>query len=183
MYEDVINNANNTNSGAKNNTNSYAMQFNQFKKLNKKKRRAYAFSTVGTPDYIAPEVFTREGYGPEVDWWSLGIIMFEMMIGYPPFFSDTSKETCNKILHWKDYLAIPPEANISKEAIDILKELITDVNKRLGYKGADEIKRHPFFKGIDWENIKETMTPPFVPELISDYDTRYFENFEEDEPF
>ena len=183
MYEDVINNANNTNSGAKNNTNSYAMQFNQFKKLNKKKRRAYAFSTVGTPDYIAPEVFTREGYGPEVDWWSLGIIMFEMMIGYPPFFSDTSKETCNKILHWKDYLAIPPEANISKEAIDILKELITDVNKRLGYKGADEIKKHPFFKGIDWENIKETMTPPFVPELISDYDTRYFENFEEDEPF
>lgn len=185
LYEDVINNASNNTSNRDNlNSCSYAMQFNQFKQLNKnKKRRAYAFSTVGTPDYIAPEVFTREGYGPEVDWWSLGIIMFEMMIGYPPFFSDTSKETCNKILHWKEYLSIPPEANISKEAIDIIKKLITDVNKRLGYKGADEIKRHPFFKGVNWNKVKETMTPPFIPELSSDYDTRYFEDFEEDEPF
>ena len=184
LYEDVINNASNTLNRDNLNSCSYAMQFNQFKQLNKnKKRRAYAFSTVGTPDYIAPEVFTREGYGPEVDWWSLGIIMFEMMIGYPPFFSDTSKETCNKILHWKEYLSIPPEANISKEAIDIIKKLITDVNKRLGYKGADEIKRHPFFKGVNWNKVKETMTPTFVPELSSDYDTRYFEDFQEDEPF
>lgn len=76
---------------------------------------------MGTPDYIAPEVFTRKGYGQEIDWWSLGIIMFEMMIGYPPFYSESSTETCKKILDWKNNLEIKPEVNISKEAIDILK--------------------------------------------------------------
>ena len=183
MYEDTINNALNSNNNQNNNQHktSYAMQFNQFR-LNRN-RRAYAFSTVGTPDYIAPEVFTRQGYGPEVDWWSLGIIMYEMMIGYPPLFSDTSNETCKKILHWSEYLSIPPEANISREATDLIKRLITDVNVRIGYKGADEIKKHPFFKGIDWENVREALKPPFIPQLSSDYDTKYFEDFQEDEPF
>ena len=68
--------------------------------LRPRRNRLIAYSTVGTPDYIAPEVFTQKGYGQEVDWWSLGIIMFEMMIGYPPFFSNSSSETCRKILNW-----------------------------------------------------------------------------------
>ena len=162
---------------------SYAQQFSQFKNIKNKKRRAFAFSTVGTPDYIAPEVIRQKGYGQEIDWWSLGVIMFEMMIGYPPFFSESSTETCKKILDWKNTLNIRPEANISKEAEDILRKLINDPESRLGANGADEIKAHPFFKKIKWNRIKETLTPPFIPELANNYDTKYFDEFEEDEPF
>ena len=162
---------------------SYAQQFSQFKSMKSKKRRAFAYSTVGTPDYIAPEVIRQKGYGQEIDWWSLGVIMFEMMIGYPPFFSESSTETCKKILDWKNTLNIRPEANISKEAEDILRKLITDPENRLGVNGADEIKSHPFFKGIDWNHIKETLIPPFIPDLKNNFDTKYFDEFEEDEPF
>lgn len=130
-----------------------------------KKKRLYAYSTVGTPDYIAPEMFTRKGYGPEVDWWSLGVILYEMLIGYPPFFSDSPTETCKKIVNWKSHFNIPPDAKISKDAIDIIKKLIADVDIRLGYNGAAEIKKHPFFKNINWDKIRE-MKPNFVPEVI-----------------
>ena len=177
---DINNNSNNIR-GFKNL--SYAQQFSQFKSMKSKKRRAFAFSTVGTPDYIAPEVIRQKGYGQEIDWWSLGVIMFEMMIGYPPFFSESSTETCKKILDWRKTLNIRPEANISKEAEDILRKLINDPETRLGTNGADEIKNHPFFKGIDWNHIKETLVPPFIPELKNSYDTKYFDDFEEDEPF
>ena len=137
---------NNTNSNS-----SYAEQFRLFKNMKSKKRREKAFSTVGTPDYIAPEVFKQQGYGQEIDWWSLGVIMFEMMIGYPPFYSDSSTETCKKILNWKDHLEIRKEANISKEAVDILTKLINDPEKRLGRNGAEEVKQHPFFKNVNWK--------------------------------
>ena len=177
------NNMNNNNAKGANQNLSYAQQFSQFKNIKNKKRRAFAFSTVGTPDYIAPEVIRQKGYGQEIDWWSLGVIMFEMMIGYPPFFSESSTETCKKILDWKNTLNIRPEANISKEAEDILRKLINDPESRLGANGADEIKAHPFFKGIKWNRIKETLTPPFIPELANNYDTKYFDEFEEDEPF
>jgi len=177
------NNMNNNNFKGTSQNLSYAQQFSQFKNIKNKKRRAFAFSTVGTPDYIAPEVIRQKGYGQEIDWWSLGVIMFEMMIGYPPFFSESSTETCKKILDWKNTLNIRPEANISKEAEDILRKLINDPESRLGANGADEIKSHPFFKGIEWNHIKETLTPPFVPELANNYDTKYFDEFEEDEPF
>ena len=177
------NSINNNNIKGPNQNLSYAQQFSQFKNIKNKKRRAFAFSTVGTPDYIAPEVIRQKGYGQEIDWWSLGVIMFEMMIGYPPFFSESSTETCKKILDWKNTLNIRPEANISKEAEDILRKLINDPESRLGANGADEIKSHPFFKGIKWNRIKETLTPPFIPELANNYDTKYFDEFEEDEPF
>jgi serine/threonine kinase 38 len=172
-----------TNSNSRFKNLSYAQQFSQFKSMKSKKRRAFAYSTVGTPDYIAPEVIRQKGYGQEIDWWSLGVIMFEMMIGYPPFFSESSTETCKKILDWKNTLNIRPEANISKEAEDILRKLITDPENRLGVNGAEEIKSHPFFKGIDWNHIKETLIPPFIPDLKNNYDTKYFDEFEEDEPF
>ena len=183
LYDNNIDNNNlNSNLNNNNNFNSYASKFNQFKLMTKNKRRAYAFSTVGTPDYIAPEVFKQKGYGPEVDWWSLGVIMYEMMIGFPPFFSKTSTETCRKILNWKNTFYIPEEADISNEAYDILVNLINDVEFRLGGNGAEQVKNHPFFKGVDWDNIKN-QKPPFIPQLDSDYDTKYFDDFKENEPF
>lgn len=68
-----------------------------------------AFSTVGTPDYIAPEVLLKKGYGMECDWWSLGAIMYEMLVGYPPFYSDDPVSTCRKIVNWRQCLRFPPE--------------------------------------------------------------------------
>jgi serine/threonine kinase 38 len=176
----IFRNKNNLNENSKL---SYAEQFKEFKNIKSKKRRECAYSTVGTPDYIAPEVFTQKGYGQEVDWWSLGIILFEMMIGYPPFYSESSTETCKKILDWKNNFEIKQEVNISNEAIDILKQLINDPDKRLGRNGADEIKKHPFFKNINWLHIKETLIPPFIPELNGQYDAKYFDEYEETEPF
>lgn len=92
--------------GVKGNQNNGGKQGQQvqidFKKMLEfqKKRRQLAFSTVGTPDYIAPEVFSQKGYNETIDWWSVGVILFEMLVGYPPFFSDQPNITCQKILHW-----------------------------------------------------------------------------------
>ena len=151
---------------------------------NRRNNRIMAFSRVGTPDYIAPEVFGKKGYGKEIDWWSVGIILYEMLIGYPPFFSDNPQLTCHKICHFKEYFSIPDECNISKNACDLIKKFITVPDKRLGVNGIDEIKKHNFFNNFNWDNIRN-MKPPFVPILNSDYDTKYFDKFEEDknEPF
>ena len=132
-----------------------------YKNINKK----LAYSTVGTPDYIAPEVFKKGGYSETVDWWSIGVILFEMLVGYPPFFSDQPSITCKKIISWKKFFTIPTEAKLSNHAIDLIKRLINDENERLGINGVGEIKAHPFFFGIDWRNLRQKK-PPFIPEVI-----------------
>lgn len=77
-----------------------------------------------------------------------------MLLGYPPFYSEEHHNTLKKVINHKKYFKIPAEANISKEAIDIMQKLITTADKRLGNFGVAEIKAHPFFKGIDWKNIR-----------------------------
>lgn len=77
-------------------------------------------STVGTPDYIAPEVFMQTGYGAACDWWSLGVIMYEMLIGYPPFCSENPQETYRKVMNWRETLVFPPEVPISEDARQII---------------------------------------------------------------
>ena len=72
-----------------------------------------AYSTVGTPDYIAPEVLVKKGYGMECDWWSVGAIMYEMMVGYPPFYSDDPMTTCRKIVNWRQCLRFPDEVSMT----------------------------------------------------------------------
>lgn len=131
----------------------------------------------------------QKGYGPEVDWWSLGVIMFEMMVisilrqvGYPPFFSDNTTDTCHKILNWKNSLKIPDDCKLSQNAIHLIKSLLTDVDNRLGFNGANEIKNHPFFKGVDWENYR-SLKVPFIPTVNSDYDTKYFDKFDDIDPY
>ena len=74
-----------------------------------KRDRKLAFSTVGTPDYIAPEVLSKKGYGKEADWWSLGVILYECLIGFPPFFADDPVSTCRKIMQWRKYLQWPSD--------------------------------------------------------------------------
>lgn len=80
-----------------------------------------AYSTVGTPDYIAPEIFLQKGYGNECDWWSLGAIMFECLVGYPPFCSESTHDTYQKIIHWSQYLMFPDDVHLSHEAEDLIK--------------------------------------------------------------
>ena len=140
------------------------------------------YSCVGTAYYVAPEVLNKKGYGPEIDWWSAGIIFYEMLIGYAPFCSKDTSEVCYKVLNWKKYFKFPSKVKLSPEAEDLIVKLINNPNKRLGKNGADEIKKHPFFKGLDWENIR-SIKPPFIPKIKNDYDTKYFETFEEKEPF
>ena len=146
------------------------------------RNRLMAYSTVGTPDYIAPEVFEKGGYGQEVDWWSIGVMFFEMVVGYPPFFSENPSDTCNKIVKWKQYFSIPPDANLSPEAKSLILKLVTSADKRLGLNGVDEIKRHPFFRGVDWNNIRNVKAP-FIPDIKNDWDNKYFDKFPEQEPF
>jgi serine/threonine kinase 38 len=140
------------------------------------------YSCVGTAYYVAPEVLTKSGYGPEIDWWSVGVIFFEMLVGYAPFCSKETSEVCHKILNWEKYLKIPSKIKISPEAEDLISKLINHPDIRLGINGVEEIKSHPFFKGIDWENIRESKAP-FIPKLKNDYDTCYFDLYEKKEPF
>jgi serine/threonine kinase 38 len=161
----------------------FSSNFNQLKavldkRLGYKRSRRLAFSTVGTPDYIAPEVFGQQGYDETVDWWSIGVIMFEMMVGYPPFFSDEPSITCQKILNWRKTFVIPDDANLSPLAVDLLKKLVNDSEVRLGRNGADEIKKHPFFDGIDWPNIRKVKAPN-IPKVSSEISTENFDKFDE----
>jgi protein-serine/threonine kinase len=138
---------------------------------------------VGTPDYIAPEVFMKNvGYGMECDWWSVGVIMFEMLIGYPPFCSENPNETYRKIMNWKKTLVFPEETPISPGARDLIERFLSDQETRLGVNGVEEIKAHPFFKGIDWKNLRSQRSP-FIPQLQSSIDTSYFDDYplEDDE--
>ncbi|KAJ6405775.1 hypothetical protein OIU84_013689 [Salix udensis] len=145
-----------------------------------KNRRMLAFSTVGTPDYIAPEVLLKKGYGMECDWWSLGAIMYEMLVGYPPFYSDDPMSTCRKIVNWRTHLKFPEEARLSPEAKDLISKLLCNVDQRLGTDGADEIKAHPWFNGVGWDKLYQ-MEAAFIPEVKDDLDTQNFEKFEESE--
>jgi serine/threonine protein kinase len=142
-------------------------------KSNNKTQHSRNFSCVGTAYYVAPEVLQKNGYGAEIDWWSLGVIFFEMLVGYAPFTSKQTNEVCYKVLHHEKYLNFPSKVKISFEAQDLIRKLITYSKDRLGKNGSDEIKSHPFFKGINWNKIKN-LKPPFVPNLIKDYDSQYF---------
>lgn len=139
------------------------------------RERLLAYSTVGTPDYIAPEVFGQSGYGIACDWWSLGVIMYECLVGYPPFYADDPMQTCRKIVNWERFLTFPPEAKLSEEAEDLLRRLICDVDKRLTF---EEIKQHRFFAPIDWNLLRE-MDAPIVPAVVSETDTQNFDEFDE----
>uniref|UniRef100_A0A8C9ZJR4 Rho-associated protein kinase 1 n=1 Tax=Sander lucioperca TaxID=283035 RepID=A0A8C9ZJR4_SANLU len=142
-------------------------------------------TAVGTPDYISPEVLKSQGgdgyYGRECDWWSVGVFLYEMLVGDTPFYADSLVGTYSKIMNHKNALTFPDDSDISNDAKNLICAFLTDREVRLGRNGVDEIKRHPFFKNDQWtwENIRETAAP-VVPELSSDVDTSNFDDIEED---
>ena len=143
-------------------------------KNEKDNKKIIGFSKVGSLLYLAPEVVENKGYGEEIDWWSVGIIFYEMLFGMTPFFEGTQEQIIDKIKNFKKYLVVPDKVEnkkISKEARKLIFDFLEYKDKRLGLNGIDEIKRHPFFKNFDWDNIRNTK-PPFVPKplLIKELD-------------
>ncbi|XP_038824182.1 serine/threonine-protein kinase LATS1-like [Salvelinus namaycush] len=144
-------------------------------------QRCLAHSLVGTPNYIAPEVLLRTGYTQLCDWWSVGVILYEMVVGQPPFLATTPLETQLKVINWQTTLHIPPQAKLSPEASDLIIKLCRGPEDRLGKNGADEIKVQPFFKTIDFSNDLRQMQPaPYIPTIAHCTDTSNFDPVDPD---
>lgn len=133
------------------------------------------FTFAGTPEYLAPEIVKEKGYSKEVDWWSLGAILYEMLVGVQPFHHKNQNKLLDNIL-FQD-LTFPD--HVSKSAKCLLRKLMErNVTLRLGYgpNGVENIKNHKFFKSIDWEKLaNREVTPPFIPKLICESDSRHFD--------
>ena len=140
-----------------------------------------AFTLCGTPQYLAPEVLLKKGYDKMVDWWSLGCVMYEMLMGRLPF---AIKRGMINLKIYEKKVDYPRK--ISNEARDLIEKfLVVNPTERLGYgpNGTDDIKNHPFFNGVDWDlAIQKKYKPPFIPKLKNDVDLRYFDNCFTDEP-
>uniref|UniRef100_UPI00358F7BE9 rho-associated protein kinase 2-like n=1 Tax=Myxine glutinosa TaxID=7769 RepID=UPI00358F7BE9 len=142
-------------------------------------------TAVGTPDYISPEVLKSQGgdgyYGRECDWWSVGVFLYEMLVGDTPFYAESLVGTYSKIMDHRNALTFPDDAGISKEAKSLICAFLMDRSVRLGRNGIDEIKKHPFFRNDQWtwDNIRETVAP-VVPELMGDADTSCFDDIEDE---
>ncbi|XP_048758911.2 rho-associated protein kinase 1-like [Ostrea edulis] len=143
-------------------------------------------TAVGTPDYISPEVLQSQGrpnyYGRECDWWSVGVFLYEMLVGDTPFYADSLVGTYGKIMDHKNSLSFPSDIEISRDAKSLICAFLTDRMERLGRNGIDEIKTHQFFRNTDWtwDTLRQA-APPVVPELSSDVDTSNFEDIEKDD--
>uniref|UniRef100_A0A1I7XLK0 protein kinase C n=1 Tax=Heterorhabditis bacteriophora TaxID=37862 RepID=A0A1I7XLK0_HETBA len=142
-------------------------------------------TVIGTPDYIAPEILQELEYGVSVDWWALGVLMYEMMAGQPPFEADNEDDLFEAILN--DDVLYP--VWLSKEAVNILKAFMTkNPSKRLGcvlsQGGEDAIRAHPFFREIDWDALEARhVKPPFKPKIKSKRDANNFDaDFTKEEP-
>ncbi|KAH8881531.1 kinase-like protein [Thozetella sp. PMI_491] len=142
-------------------------------------RRLMAYSQVGTPDYMAPEVLLSmqgyDGYFPESDWWSVGAIMYECLVGWPPFVSEQPRDVYLKIINWPTTLGFPNDISLSAEAVHLIRSLMTHPEQRLGRHpgGAQQVKNHPWFAGVNFSTVRR-VPAPFVPPLSSEIDTSCF---------
>jgi serine/threonine protein kinase len=137
------------------------------------------YTLCGTPEYLAPEIILNKGHGKAVDWWTLGILLYEMLVGIDPFSDDDPMKTYQKILKGK----INFPKTIDKDAKSLIKHLLTqDTSKRFGClkNGVKDILNHRFFDGFDWKNfVYLTLTPPYIPDVKSEDDTSNFEKYPE----
>ncbi|XP_060064915.1 citron Rho-interacting kinase-like [Ylistrum balloti] len=138
---------------------------------------------VGTPDYVSPELLItmnneqrQSNNGVEVDWWSLGICLYEMLFGKTPFTDKGGSMviTYSNIMNFKKCLKFPEEPKVSSSAVNLIRSLLTDKEERLSFKG---ITKHKFFSSINWDEIRQEK-PPFVPHLSCLDDTSNFEELE-----
>lgn len=135
------------------------------------------YTLCGTPEYLAPEIITATGHGKAADFWALGVLLFELLAGYPPFFADSPLEIYEKILAGK--FSFPP--HIDFVAKDLIKRLLTaDLTKRLGNlkDGAEGVKRHRWFEGVAWEAVeRKEIRAPIIPHTSTPGDTSNFEHY------
>ncbi|KAJ8509059.1 hypothetical protein ONZ45_g8729 [Pleurotus djamor] len=176
-----------------------------WREKNRRKVTPLAYSVCGTNSYMSPEVIRGHGYSYSCDWWSLGVIMFECLYGFPPFVSNSRHVTRQKILNWKQSLRFPSRPRVSHEGVNLMQQLLCEPEDRLGSQasasvsrpdsmviqarrsgfmsstglpvsvdGAEHIKAHPWFRGIDWANIHR-YPAPYRPELRNPEDTKHFD--------
>jgi len=131
----------------------------------------------GTPEYLAPEIIQSKGHGKPVDWWALGILCFEMLAGYPPFYDENPFGIYQKILQGK----IDFPRQFDPKAKDLIKKLLTgDKTKRLGSlkNGPDDIKNHKWFTKTNWDAVYGLQVPaPYIPDVAGDNDTHNFDPY------
>jgi serum/glucocorticoid-regulated kinase 2 len=147
--------------------------FGMAKKLGKNEKSQ---TFCGTPEYLAPEIVTMAGHDKNVDWWSFGILLYEMLNGIPPFYVDNVDKMYEMIK--SEPVKFHKRIKLSEDAKDIIIKLLEkNPKKRMGSKnGIEEIKKHPFFANIDFDAILEKKIPaPFIPELENDKDVQYFD--------
>jgi len=134
----------------------------------------------GTPEYLAPEIITNKGHNLAVDWWAFGILIFEMLVGQPPFCADDPMEIYQKIL--RNRVTYP--SIVSKNSRDLIsKLLVSNPSQRLGAlkKGHRDVSGHVFFKPVDWnELVRKKPKAPYIPQIKSPTDTSNFEDYEEE---
>lgn len=139
------------------------------------------YTLCGTPEYMAPEIILSKGYGKSVDWWSFGVLIYEMNAGYAPFYSSEPMQIYDKIV--KGQFRCPN--HFKDELRDLLKNILqVDLTRRFGNlkNGTLDMKRHLWFRDIDWLQIyKQTVEAPFVPKLEHEGDASYFDHYEEQE--
>ena len=137
------------------------------------------YTLCGTPEYLAPEIILNKGHGKAVDWWTMGILLYEMLVGIDTFSDDDPMKTYQKILKGK----INFPKTINKDAKSLIKHLLTqDTTKRFGClkNGVKDILNHRFFEGFDLKNfVYLSMPAPYKPDIKSDDDTSNFEKYPE----
>ena len=152
------------------------LRLTDFGMAKKLKNNEKAISFCGTPEYLAPEIIAGQEYDQNIDWWSLGIIIYEMLCGVPPFYLENLDKMYEMIQNTE--VTFPSNIYLSYEAKDIIYKLLKkDVRERLGYvSGIVEVKNHPFFKGIDFHEIElKRVESPFIPQIDNNTDVQNFD--------